>query len=216
MAEQTEIIYIKADRNIEVEHTDVTIGDVMEVECSDLAILARVKSLKLVKFYHSEEKKQNRITMSVLKVISVIHETYPRIEIQNLGETDFIITFERQNNTGGLLHFLKVAFVVVLSFTGAAFSIMTFNNDVDVTDVFQKFYQVVAGKTGDGPGILEISYSIGITIGILVFFNHFGKKRFTVDPTPIEVEMRLYENDLQTTLIENSARKGKEKNVDSK
>ena len=39
-------------------------------------------------------------------------------------------------------HFsLLLTLVIVLSFTGAAFSIMTFNNDVDVTGVFQKFYQ---------------------------------------------------------------------------
>ena len=62
----------------------------------------------------------------------------------------------------------------------------------------------------DGFTVIELFYSIGIIIGILVFFNHFGKKRFTVDPTPIEVEMRLYENDLQTTLIEDYSRKEQE------
>ena len=49
--------------------------------------------------------------------------------------------------------------------------------------------------------------------GILVFFNHFGRKRFSVDPTPMEVEMRLYENDILTTLVENYSRKGKEVDV---
>ena len=39
--------------------------------------------------------------------------------------------------------------------------------------------------------------------------------RFSVDPTPMEVEIRLYENDIQTTLIENYSRKGKEVNVDT-
>lgn len=48
------------------------------------------------------------------------------------------------------------------------------------------------------------------------FFNHFGKRRFSVDPTPIEVEMRLYENDLQTTLIENISRKEQELDVGTK
>ena len=47
----------------------------------------------------------------------------------------------------------------------------------------------------------------------LVFFNHFGKKRFSVDPTPMEVEMRLYENDIQTTLIETYSRKEQELDV---
>ena len=54
---------------------------------------------------------------------------------------------------------------------------------------------------------MEIAYSAGLMIGILIFFNHFGKRRFTVDPTPMEVQMRVYENDIQTTLIENAARK---------
>ena len=39
------------------------------------------------------------------------------------------------------------------------------------------------------------------------------KKRFTVDPTPMEIQMRLYENDIQTTLVENAARQKKELEV---
>ena len=72
------------------------------------------------------------------------------------------------------------------------------------------------GKQSDGFTVLEVTYSIGLTFGILIFFNHFGKKRFTVDPTPMEVEMRLYENNLQTTLIENISRKEQELDVGTK
>ena len=61
--------------------------------------------------------------------------------------------------------------------------------------------------------MLEFMYSIGMIVGILIFFNHFGGKKFSVDPTPMEVEMRLYENDIQTTLIENYSRKGQEIDV---
>ena len=60
---------------------------------------------------------------------------------------------------------------------------------------------------------MEVCYSIGLIIGILVFFNHFAGKRFSVDPTPMEVEMRLYENDIQTTLVQNYERKKKEIDV---
>lgn len=63
------------------------------------------------------------------------------------------------------------------------------------------------GKKSNGFTILEIMYSVGLVVGILIFFNHFGKKRFTVDPTPMEVQMRLYENDIQTTLVEDAARR---------
>ena len=69
------------------------------------------------------------------------------------------------------------------------------------------------GIPKEGATLLELSYSIGIVLGILVFFNHFGKRKLSVDPTPIEVEMRLYENDIQTTVIAEYSRKGQEVDV---
>ena len=71
-------------------------------------------------------------------------------------------------------------------------------------------YELLTGTKSDGFTILELTYSIGLVVGILVFFNHFGGRKFSVDPTPMEVEMRLYENDIQTTLIENYAREKQE------
>ncbi|MFR4318135.1 MAG: hypothetical protein ACLT2Z_00835 [Eubacterium sp.] len=38
-------------------------------------------------------------------------------------------------------------------------------------------------------------------VGILIFYNHFGTKKLSKDPTPIEVEMRKYEMDVNQTLI---------------
>ena len=90
---------------------------------------------------------------------------------------------------------------------------MAFNNDVDVTKLFGQIYELMTGQETNGYTVLEIAYSVGVTAGILTFFNHFGKKRFTVDPTPMEIQMRLYENDIQTTLIENSERRGEEIDV---
>ena len=50
--------------------------------------------------------------------------------------------------------------------------------------------------------------AIGLAIGIIVFFNHVGKRRITKDPTPIEVEMREYESLVNTALIETADREG--------
>ena len=132
-----------------------------------------------------------------------------------MGETDFIVTYEEQQTAGGAMHYAKAVIVVIISFLGAAFSIMAFNNDVDTTKMFAQIYELLTGRQSDGFTILELTYSIGLIIGILTFFNHFGKKKFTVDPTPMEVEMRLYENDIQTTLIETYSRKEKELDVGS-
>lgn len=216
MASNSETVYIKAERNIEVTNPQVTLGDVLNLECSNPAVVPKLKAIKLLTFHHTEKKNQNRTAVSVLRVIQLIHEKYPNIDVQNLGEQDFIVTYEEQQTAGGFIHWLKAAVVVLISFIGAAFSIMAFNNDVDVTKMFGQIYQLVTGTESNGFTVLELTYSIGLIIGILTFFNHFGKKRFSVDPTPMEVEMRLYENDLQTTLIENISRKGKELDVDKR
>ncbi len=215
MAGSNETVYIKADRDIEVTKPDVTLGDVLTLECSNPSVVSRIKAIKLLKFHHVDDKHQNRTAVSILKVIRSIHEYYPNIEVQNMGETDFIVTYEEQQTAGGAVHYAKAVIVVIISFLGAAFSIMAFNNDVDTTKMFAQIYELLTGRQSDGFTILELTYSIGLIIGILTFFNHFGKKKFTVDPTPMEVEMRLYENDIQTTLIETYSRKEKELDVDS-
>ncbi len=215
MASGSDTIYIKADRNVEVVKPEVTLGDVMKIECSNPAVASRVKTLKLLKFHDTDKKNQNRTAVSILKVIECIHEAYPNADIQNVGEQDFIVTLEDQQTAGRFVHWLKTIFVVVITFCGASFSIMAFNNDVDVTKLFGQVYESLTGAKSPGFTILELTYSLGVIIGILTFFNHFGKKKFTVDPTPMEVEMRLYENDIQTTLIEDFSRKGKELDVGS-
>ena len=215
MAINSEIVYIKADRNIEVDHPDVRLGDVLQIECVQPNILAKIKTLRLLKFHPTDDKKQHREAVSILKVISCIHQEYPEVQIENYGENDFIVTYESGETPGEVVHWLKAALVILISFFGAAFSTMAFNNDVDVSKMFGQIYEQLTGKVPDGFTILELTYSIGLVIGILTFFNHFGKKRFSVDPTPMEVEMRLYENDIQTTLIENISRKGKALDVDA-
>ncbi|MCI6120506.1 MAG: stage V sporulation protein AA [Lachnospiraceae bacterium] len=215
MAGSNETVYIKADRDVEVSNPDVTLGDVLTMECSNPHIVPKLNTIKLLKFHHTDNKNQNRVAVSVLKVIECIHKEYPNINVENMGETDFIVTYEAQKDSGGIWHYAKITAVVIISFIGASFSIMAFNNDVDTTKMFAQIYQLLTGKTSDGFTILELTYCIGLIIGILTFFNHFGKKKFTVDPTPMEVEMRLYENDIQTTLIENYSRKEKELDVGS-
>ena len=88
---------------------------------------------------------------------------------------------------------------------------MTFNNDVDIPKLFGQLYMQFTGRQSDGFTILELTYSIGVGIGILLFFNHFAGKKIPADPTPMEVEMRLYEDDINNTLIESSSRSPKKK-----
>lgn len=210
MAVNHDTVYLKGDRNVEVQKKDVTLGDIVAMECSNKELIPKLKTLKILKI---PDKKKQRMVISILKIIACIHEKYPGLEVQNLGEQDIIITYEEQKTPGMVWHVIKTVIVVLITFCGAAFSIMAFNNDVSTSKLFSQIYEFVTGDVSDGFTILEVSYSVGITVGILVFFNHFGKKRFTVDPTPMEVQMRLYENDIQTTLVEDASRREQELDV---
>ena len=56
---------------------------------------------------------------------------------------------------------------------------------------------------------MEIPYSIGLAVGITVFFNHCSKRKLTTDPTPIEVEMTTYEEEVIKNQL-STAKKGED------
>lgn len=205
MAAVGQTLYIKADQSVEVKLRNVTLGDLISMECTDKTVVSRLKTIKVLNI---PEKGQHRFVISILKIIECIHKEYPEIEIQNMGAQDIIVTYETGIKKNKMVDILKIFGVVIISFIGSAFAIMTFNNDSGTNQLFSQIYEMFMGKPKSGFTILELSYSIGLVVGILVFFNHFGKHKFTVDPTPIEIEMRLYEKDIQTTLIDDYSRKG--------
>ncbi len=211
MAAIKETVYIKGDQNVEVQSHNVMLGEILSIECANTQVLSKLKTTKILKI---PEKGQHRFVVSILEVIQLIHQEFPNLEVQNLGAPDIIVTCEDQRTPGKLVHLVKVGLIGVLVFIGAAYSIMSFNNDVGTTKLFSQIYELFMGQEKKGFSILELSYSIGLGVGILTFFHHFGRKTWSVDPTPMEVEMRLYENDIQTTLIQSYSRKGQEVDVD--
>ena len=152
------------------------------------------------------DKKQAII--SIVDLNQKILQKEPDIDIESLGDENFIITYQKQKPST-FLQWLKVIFVCFGAFFGSAFSIMTFNRDADVGSLFQQIYTQVTGKISNGFTVLEISYSLGIGIGVLFFFNHFGKWKFSDAPTPLQVQMCQYENNVNTTVIKQTLRSDK-------
>lgn len=204
------ILYLKIEQCIELSKSEVTIGDVAVLECSESSILNRIKTEKL---FSLENKKGARKIVSVLFVIEKIHKIYPELQVENLGEADFVVSYHPQKQSK-FLEIVKVTFVCLVSFFGSMFAMMTFNEDVSTRDSFEKVYTWAMGQEPSGVTILEITYSIGVSVGIIVFFNHFGKKYITNEPSPVEVEMSGYEQQINETLIKQVGRKGKEIDVD--
>lgn len=196
-------VYIKASGNSIVYQKTVTLEDVLKIECTNLGILRAIKQLELYRFNHEHAE-----AFSILKVIERIHEEYPNVDVVNCGESDFIVEYQKSTIRSPLLEKTKLMLVSIVVFFGSAFTIMTFHNDVGILDVFTTFYEQLMGTEKPKITELEISYSIGLATGIIVFFNHFSKKKLTKDPTPIEIEMKKYNKDLINTKVAESEEKG--------
>lgn len=199
-------IYIKAEQNVEMQSEDVYVKDIAKLACSDEQILAKVKAIKLHHFKKGEPKRQ---VISLLRVIEEIDKVCPGTDVQSIGEAAVMVELINVDRHKGPVQTAKLIFVALVSFFGTSFTIMAFHNDIGINDVFTKIYEMVMGRQGDGYGILELAYSIGLAVGIIIFFNHIGGRRITKDPTPIEVEMRIYEEDVNKALIETADREGK-------
>ena len=210
----SEILYLKFEKNMRTYNRTITLGEAGEMQCADSAIVNRLKTEKLHTFENVKKGKHScaaRRVFSILEVVEKIHGVYPNLEIRNMGEQDFIVEYSTKPKEQPTITFLKVAIVCLISFFGSAFSIMAFNNDVSTVDMFGQFYTLMTGQESDGFTILELTYSLGLSAGIIAFFNHIGGRRLTKEPTPIEVEMRLYEDDVNTTLINTASRNGTHK-----
>lgn len=72
-------LYIKGDRDVEVTKPDVTLADLLSMECSDQSLLPKLKTMKILKF---KKTGNQRCVISVLKIIACIHGQYPDMEVQ--------------------------------------------------------------------------------------------------------------------------------------
>lgn len=199
----SDTLYLQIDMNIKVQHPHVYLQDIAQMSCTNPHILNKLRVLPVITL---DPEKPGRYPMSVMTLIDIIQKKEPSLEITPLGQPDFILTYEKSDYTQSIFHVLKIVFVCLTSFFGSAFSIMTFNTDVGVGELFQNIYKQVTGSSSNGFTILEISYSIGLAAGVLLFFNHFSRIKFTADPTPMQIQMRKYEDDVNSAIIEDKNR----------
>lgn len=203
-----ETVYLQIKQNIEVNHRDIRLGDVADIFSNNGAITAKLKTLHLVTI---KETKAEKMCFSVLRVIELINKEYPGITVNSMGENDFIVDYIKQKDHPKPLQILLIFIVSLITFIGSAYGIMAYNNDVSTQEIFERAYGIFQTTPQQEYMVMEIAYAIGLVAGIVIFYNHFGNKRFTKEPTPLEVEMDKYEKDSDTALIDRRAAIGKEK-----
>ena len=192
-------IYVKPKKKAAIvgqEH--VVVKDIADV-FAEAALQKRVEGVRLL----TTGGVDGVHLVSIIDVVKAITAALPGHVVNNVGEMDTVVSVKAQPPKKRVaVKWLKVALVSLILFTGAMTAIMTFHTDSQMGTVFQRYHEIFFGKEVERPYIINIPYSIGLAIGIVVFFNHFSGRRITKQPTPIEVEMATYEKDVEDALIE--------------
>lgn len=112
MKQQT--VYLKCDRSAEVQAQDVFLKDVAEIRCQDPVLQAKLKAIKI---YHFPKDGEKRCVISCLKLVSLMEEICPEIDVQVVGETDVLVEWICVNRHKGWQQWIKAAFVCLISFS---------------------------------------------------------------------------------------------------
>lgn len=198
------VIYLLVDDHIEVEMQPLTMGDLCEIVGTDRKVADFVKQMPVTGL---QSQKTGRSVISVLMLVEGITEQVQKqfagiqCRCVLLGAEQLIIEWGGQKAAPGWVTILKTACVSLIILAGSAFTIMTYDQDVDVTGVFGRIYQLFVGYVPAQPGILEAAYAFGVAAGILLFFNPFVSAAKRKAPSPVEIEMEKYESDIRDTIV---------------
>lgn len=198
------VIYLKLEQSVMAENRKVKIKDVSKVVCENPDIKYEVENIELMNFSTSTKDQQ---VISSMDIIEEIQKRCSDCQIVNMGEADVIVYYKTFDPSDRLKQTLKFILVALIAFFGAGFSIISYNSDVNLVGQLDLLQNIFVGDSEAGSTIAGIAYSIGLPIGIIIFFNHGTNKKFSDDPTPLQVQMREYEQEVNHAIIVDASRK---------
>lgn len=205
-----DIVYLKLSESCLADKKKVKVKDVAKVLSANADLKFGVEKLELMSFSGSKEQQ----VISVMYILQLIHQSFPDCTVMPLGATEVVVYYRTYDTGDKAKQILKFVLICFVAFFGAGFSIMSYNSDVNMVGQLDVMKNIFVGQTEKEYPVAGIAYSLGLFIGIIIFFNHGARKKFTDDPTPLQVQMRQYEQEVNQTVITDSERKKAVRDVD--
>ena len=180
----------------------VKLGDIAFIVC-DPIWEEPLRSLPLAR---PKDRDGNRLVIDLIHIIPKIRQLIPGVLIEPMGHNHTLVELVVTSTKPSRLWF---PIVWLLLFFGSALTIMNFHADVNMLEVQIRIVEMVTGKRDEHPLLFQVAYSLGIGFGMTVFFNHLFKKKWNEEPTPLEVEMFLYQENLDQYVVAEEYRKRK-------
>ena len=188
-------VYIRLRHRVFIQPNDkIFLKDIAQIIAED-ALHNQIGDRVL---YQADAKDRNIIIIDVMHVVEEIKKFNSMIDIQIIGPSQTIIEVVYKKRKISPILFLIIWFLL---FFGSMLTIMNFHEDVSMQDAHQRLYKIITGKSVDKPLMFQIPYSFGLGLGMILFFNHVFKKRLNEEPSPLEVEMFNYQQDLDRYVV---------------
>ncbi|GIO30809.1 MULTISPECIES: stage V sporulation protein AA [Paenibacillus] len=172
----------------------VTLGHVARI-LSDPEWEAPLRNLELVE---PQKWDGNLLLIDLMQIIPKVQQLIPGVKIEPIGQNHVLVEVVQKPRKPSFLLFLLVW---LLLFFGSALTIMNFHADVNMQEVQIRTVEMLTGKRDEHPYLFQAAYSFGIGFGMVVFFNHLFKKKWNEEPTPLEVEMFLYQENIDQFVV---------------
>ena len=188
-------VYIRLRHRVFIQPNDkIFLKDIAQIIAED-ALHNQIGDRVL---YQADAKDRNIIIIDVMHGVEEIKKFDSMIDVQIIGPSQTIIEVVYKKRKISPILFLIIWFLL---FFGSMLTIMNFHEDVSMQDAHQRLYKIITGKSVDKPLMFQIPYSFGLGLGMILFFNHVFKKRLNEEPSPLEVEMFNYQQDLDRYVV---------------
>ena len=181
-------VYIKLKKNLVTNKKNILLEDIAQIISED----TRIPKILILK----EATKTHPIL--AIDIISEIRKLNKSATVNIIG-TDYMVIEKKGKETPKFWGILKVFFISLILFTGCVTAIVTFHTETSLGEVFNIYAKTFSVTN---MAYLYVPYALGIGVGIVVFFNHAFSRKFTLDPTPIEVEMNTYQTEIIDAVVE--------------
>jgi stage V sporulation protein AA len=157
-----------------------------------------VQALNGVAIRKAKANPNTVMVIDIMQVISLIQKAYPEAHIQTYGDCECIVDVHDRPQQANVVF---IGLTILMLFLGSGLAIMDFHADVGMAHVHRVLYRMLTGHETKYPYWIQVPYSLGLGLGMIVFFNRWFKKKVDRDPNPLDIEMQTYQDNVNKCVI---------------
>lgn len=194
--EKSSVVYVRLRRRVVVQPGSViTLGMVSRLVTES----RHEKELKQLPLHRVQPEDGSMIVIDMLQVVKAVREAVPGMNVETFGEPHVLI--EVSTDAAAKPRLITLVLAWLLLFFGSGMALMNFHADVNMPHVQRRITELIVGRSERHPWLFQIPYSLGVGLGMLLFFNRLLRKKRSDEPNPLEVEMFMYQENVNHYII---------------